>query len=596
LLSQNSGPSFLARAYQPDNTIGGSLVSDREGTPYRFLAYTDLGDGGLRVIYDEELEPPSEPPLNEEPKKLEPGMVPGPGSAGERWIELQATDWQAIDLPDIEFRSVFNMEDTITSSVHAQTETLIRAEMDWFHGSRDPVLELSRDEVNSIQSRQNSELGEILGSVIVEANDGILPTASIRFRPAALNAEADTFWEADLEGEPVIDVQWEFHLLDPNGNIVTLPLPVARAAAGNPATVQLPQAGDWRVLVRIVRADGSLRQFQVQIRTQESLFRRITALHRGFSGATPEPPLESIGTVRMGTMNTSLLQYRLTFQVEPEALFTQSVIIETLETTKAQWRFLANEAEQGLIAYRLGLEFDSQDIRLRGPMSGLLKVGSVKAAAFYERTFTPGILMNDTRSVSPLTNGGFPADALRRLTQSSSDRLPSALTARPFGNARVTVENVDVAVSMLPLAAVAGVIALLLGLAAVGPATVLAAMLLAFGAASAAAGLVAAALALGLALAMFLFIAFVVPPIVEDHIERTIRERLERQETLDDLARMRLLQFAGEGAAEAIARRVIENAGLTLDPAAPIGENRFRKDLFQMIHVSEGRCRVLIRG
>ena len=47
-LSQQSGNVFSAPSYIPDNTIGGSLVTDRDGIPYQFFCYTDLGDGGLR--------------------------------------------------------------------------------------------------------------------------------------------------------------------------------------------------------------------------------------------------------------------------------------------------------------------------------------------------------------------------------------------------------------------------------------------------------------------------------------------------------------------------------------------------------------------
>jgi hypothetical protein len=101
--------------------------------------------------------------------------------------------------------------------------------------------------------------------------------------------------------------------------------------------------------------------------------------------------------------------------------------------------------------------------------------------------------------------------------------------------------------------------------------------------------------------AIFLFIALVVPPIVESSIENSIGDGLVSEDLRKSLAKARLLQFAGEGVAEAISRQVIEKAiaeSAQLDPPTleTVGSDRYRQDLFQMIHVSEGRARVLIRA
>jgi len=86
---------------------------------------------------------------------------------------------------------------------------------------------------------------------------------------------------------------------------------------------------------------------------------------------------------------------------------------------------------------------------------------------------------------------------------------------------------------------------------------------------------------------------------IADHVERG----LTSDGSVKSLEDSRLLQFAGERVAEAIARQVIAKAiesGSTLDPPpfafGAIGADRHRQNLYQMIHVSEGRCRVLIRS
>ena len=109
-------------AYLVDNTIGGRLVNDRDGIPYQFIAYTDLGDGGLRVIFDNDLPVPTEPVPIPKDKTRAPSRF-GLGSQDERWIELTATDFQDAGLPEITFeRGVFDGAPTVTSQHHLNIE------------------------------------------------------------------------------------------------------------------------------------------------------------------------------------------------------------------------------------------------------------------------------------------------------------------------------------------------------------------------------------------------------------------------------------------------------------------------------------------
>src|SRR5205085_9723705 len=50
-LAEQTGNIVKVRSYFVDNTIGGELVTDRDGVPYQLFSYVDLGDGGLRVIF-----------------------------------------------------------------------------------------------------------------------------------------------------------------------------------------------------------------------------------------------------------------------------------------------------------------------------------------------------------------------------------------------------------------------------------------------------------------------------------------------------------------------------------------------------------------
>lgn len=92
-LFQTNGNLFLQAtppkpyAYDFDNTLGGCLAVDPQNPRFNYFAYTDLGDGGCRVIFHDG--PLPAPPVIEYNKKTMPAeAVTGPGVPGEEWIEL----------------------------------------------------------------------------------------------------------------------------------------------------------------------------------------------------------------------------------------------------------------------------------------------------------------------------------------------------------------------------------------------------------------------------------------------------------------------------------------------------------------------------
>ena len=437
----------------------------------------------------------------------------------------------------------------------------------------------------------------------MSAADGLAPLAFILISPAVVTADAETRWEAGIVGEQIAAVSWRF---TPPPISPTFPdqSTVVTTATGNPVSVALFMRGDWTVRAEITLANGLMRICEIVVAVAPSLFQLVAAMHRGLSEGDEDPTLNTLGNYRVGTATFNLLQYEVRFPVAAEDLRSREIVIKQLDKTDAQWRFRSNGIGQGLIDYRLRIGFETEDVRLEGLLSTLLKIERIQASFFYGRGFTPGILMNDTRSAALVTRAAASADTLRN----GRIGLASALTARPSTDAEITVETrPKVEVSMLPQAIAASVVTLLVGLGAATAAATLVFLLGALGVATAVAagpgvGIAAAGFVVAAAVAVFLFIAFVVPPRVGDFIATNIERRLTAQGNRDSLADSRLLQFAGEGVAEAIARQVITKAierDVALDPppmAAPaIGDDRFRQDLFQMIHVSEGRCRVLIR-
>ena len=67
-----------------------------------FLSYSDLGDGGCRVIYDESLPQPDPIPVNPQSKEneMDPTTVTGMGSSDDLPVEIIREDWFPLKLPN----------------------------------------------------------------------------------------------------------------------------------------------------------------------------------------------------------------------------------------------------------------------------------------------------------------------------------------------------------------------------------------------------------------------------------------------------------------------------------------------------------------
>jgi hypothetical protein len=99
-----------------------------------------------------------------------------------------------------------------------------------------------------------------------------------------------------------------------------------------------------------------------------------------------------------------------------------------------------------------------------------------------------------------------------------------------------------------------------------------------------------------------LVILFVVPIALRGEIERRIRARLEDADFKESLDGTGLLSYAGEGLAEALARKAIQtiNASSTplswdVDASGTPGRNRFQKQFWQTFFVTDGKCHFSVR-
>jgi hypothetical protein len=97
-------------------------------------------------------------------------------------------------------------------------------------------------------------------------------------------------------------------------------------------------------------------------------------------------------------------------------------------------------------------------------------------------------------------------------------------------------------------------------------------------------------------------ILVLVPIALRSEIEKRIRKELQKSDFRERLDQTGLLTYAGEGLAEALARKTIQviNAGSDplgwdVDASGVSGRNRFQKQFWQTIFVTAQRVRVLVR-
>lgn len=107
---------FRQSPYDLDNTLGGCLVRDRTTATLSFYGYTDLGDGGCRIVFQDNL-PSPDPPLTSPRKGLDPATVVGPGAGADEWVEWNAVAWQPTHLPGYPVR--LNVELMLVAAIAA---------------------------------------------------------------------------------------------------------------------------------------------------------------------------------------------------------------------------------------------------------------------------------------------------------------------------------------------------------------------------------------------------------------------------------------------------------------------------------------------
>ena len=597
------GPSSTA------NLLGG-LITAHRNAPQSFYAYVDMGDGGGRVLYAPGLRlPPTEVPSDK--KTLSQDMVPDPDESDRVFVKIESPDFLPLALPAystglLPQRIAAGLNQTfdvpaIVSGVQPPLDTLAQAAAvlillsgDLNEGSLttddhgNPVqLVVTKNTVADLQFHEIAPDGS--HSPFFDSDRDQPFALRMRCGPYPLFAGNPITFEALAPNEPAggLTFRWNFS----NG---------ATATGQRATTTFMPPAGviprlplAVTITLTATKPDGTSAQLIHAETVPESFWAElgapIDAINFQDTDGDRVPDAPSQFQVRKFSVTMS--RYKLSFDTAPDMSPSQ-LRIDYLTQHKGDFRFRGGSG-QGVVEERAEVSLSLAQVKVNGPLAALIAVKSATATLRLSRRFTPGVLTSDVHD----TQGQI------ETVQDNAGLLPNALSCKPVGDTDVTVvSKPDVSVVLADLTRqlswlVAALLALVPSAMLIGmllPFLVLifpiatVTMLLAAGIGAILSALIAAGFA-------FILTDWLGPPLLSWIASDQFYQYLDRDDTKAKIAQLGLLTNAGEGLAEAIARRAIQQAradGHAVADVTDTGLDRMRPQLFETIVVTEGIARV----
>ena len=602
---------FSVQGYEPErtiNTLGGALVG-KKGNPAVFHSYVDMGDCGVRVIFEPGkvvLGPRTPGPF----KQLKPEFIEANNDPGTRWVTLHAADFRPTHQPGYPApQFVFDVPGprALGSRLHAVLDTLERVITVGVHGhlASAPVvnpLVIGEPEASCTDMNPGSECIErVMLGLVPPSSPFTAETpfhVEFKFSPGYLFAKVVySFIATTGANDNNFTFQWTFTDLGHNP-------PPAVTVANRSITHKFARGGDFRVVVDVTDATGRTTQCQATVTVIESVW----ALLWSFQDQINLPADPTQPGARIGSFSLDVSKYRLEYATTA-AFKPQLLTINSNSEHKTAFRFQSGpDGGQGIVPLQMTLKLTSSQAVPAGSMgwlATLITINTLAASLSYERAFTPCVLTSDQRSLEPATNiSGKKEEVIEQeLPNQFSTIVAAGLACKPVGVGSVKVGNVDVKVSLSSLsqASVWIVVGLLITLG-LGP-TLAGAIFVAMAISGAIAISVTVAVLVSLLIAAGLTALLIyvwAPQWISTYVSAEVKKNLnDRAPTIaSNMDKFGLSQYAGEGLADTIAREAIKEAiaqGAHIDPPAGDGLDRVRKDLFEMVVVTDKECRVLMR-
>jgi len=614
------------------------LRYDRDTPGITCFSYLDLGDSGVRVIFDEPNQLP-EPLDNADLKGIDTTAVEGPGVGVNRWYEIQTMGSLPLStpfyLPSIEKSLNFGLEPTLDNlynfpfwhavsplaSVNLGNGSDENDENDEntdspYYDPERPYKDLQLldplpdwEENKSLFCAKKIHLDwaqNFLHKIAIEAKESDLDADDIQGvsvcpRSPYFGSVAKLY--ASVFDEPVV-YDWDMYVRLENvtfgfGDRTEKPFLnyafttyMGYTVDGDYENYQFPRETkefNIHLVVKKLLPDGQpgeiIADYHHTFNVQPQLWDQSWEIHQGINDQFTE-------FASLNALDIDLVKYRIEFRhVDGKR---DSITLRKLDDLKGVYSFLGSgedsQQQQGNILYNFLVDIASEDIEARGVINTLVNINSFALKMMYGRSYFPAILTSEKRSYDPFNNKYLLFQPLET-TSTDPNAYPSVLTCKPASDS--TLSNLDPKISLSMklggVTLVALAIELIAFFTAIGVTWIIGTLSALLAAIASPVGIFGAFFAL---VALAFLVSVTVPRLIENYIENKIIDEAETiKESLDN---EQILRFAGEGLAEDIAKRFIELSS-TGEPNLNEGLNRFKRNFFQMIFVSRGSCKVLIR-
>jgi len=606
------------------STMGGAISVDPQH-PANLFSYVDMGDGGLRVFFEQEIEP-LPPPGDSRPKQLDPGAVDGPGGGNAVWIKLDntAVGARTANLPNVaapygdflhgltgddgqlpaalliglfftpEILGNYNMPRSLALSLQPSLDLLPFA---LALGGSPPGGSLADPTSLTLNAADTVTIQGFISSVVAQGPQRRSSRNPFRI---AFGYRAGVIFDGDpvafattlLPDDRVLDLSWDFG----DGSA-----PVA----GDNLVHTYPAPGSYRVTLTATDTQSEeTATVNQRITVLPTLWNTLWTTHDAVNDQSDE---DSPVQWALGDFNVRMLRYAFGFNVDGNGGRT-SVRVDYTQTNNFTYRFVDSSTPpgQGEIEVTVPIEFESDDIRLSGGgLASWVQINSIAGRYSYTRRYTPCVATSDRRH-SDVVQGGELGEDIETITAGANHdgMIGAALTAKPVGGTTLTLDDMTVDGELTASAKntlVLGTLITMLGLAAIFFVLVIPVLLMLFPVAwpaivgAGVSGIVSALVAAGL---MWLIVEFIGPPAVSAVASNIINDKMQNtSQTKAGLDQQNLLMYAGEGVMESLARDAIAQAQQDgLDVANPGSFNLDRKHSyrFETIVVGDNVCRIRI--
>lgn len=543
-----------------DNTIGGALTVELGGDRPRFMAYSDMGDGGARVVFNDSMPLPTPGPIAS--KGFAPENVAGTAAAVDTFIDIvQNGSWEPAKLPSY---SVWAPNQAIVTELDPSLD-LLRF---WTEGCGDGACDITEEGLNFLEGLFH-ELNQSAENAAVSEASGDMVQAQFSYSPPNPFSDNKTRFRAKstLAPQDISEYTWDFGDGSPP---VSQPNPEIMHAFHLP--LELIDSF-YTVRLTITGTSGAVAVSEGSVSVRERLWTSLWRQHESF---------QVPGLARVGDISFSLSKYDIEYVVEDER--PSRVALTVKPEYRAEFKFVVNPYGQGYVDLRLPLEAESKDIKLLGLPGTFYSVDKVHFSMVVQERFTPCVLTRENRGTDPLTGDFSPGDLLGPNV--------TALACKPIESlpAERAVVDIDGSLTWRTI----GLLGLVSALTIIG--LVYLAVHISTQIAAAFAALTSSiwgwVIAIAIMLVLIAFIEGTVEWAVEGYIENKVSEYTETSGMVDDLSES-LLGNSGEGLAEALAVKAISLA--EQHPPEASGINRFRDQYWQMIYVQDKKCRIWLR-